>query len=40
MTERENTTEEFFDPANYGIPPPPLLHGVDPSDCQLDRVHS
>src|SRR3954463_15633343 len=24
-------TEEFFDPATYGIPPPPLLHGVGES---------
>ena len=24
-------TEEFFDPASYGIPPPPLLHGVGES---------
>ncbi len=24
-------TEEFFDPAAYGIPPPPLLHGVGES---------
>ncbi len=24
-------TEEFFDPAFYGIPPPPLLHGVGES---------
>jgi pilus assembly protein CpaF len=24
----EDLTDEFFDPASYGVPPPPLIHGL------------